>query len=444
MAFDVTLKNTSKTQNVGSADLYAPANISLAAGSTTISGGGATAQVTTYPQAPSILPGESSSRSLISLRNLTVPGGASVIVHVSASVTGTGVSSWYSIVKQANQFNPGSLDTSNAFTLQGSNPTFTVSTCTLQFVAQPANPWQKNTTISPPVAVAVFAGTTRVAVGGTPDLSVAAGSDGATSDFSFGSATYNSSTLSWSWPAAEPNSTAPSGSYNLTATLGSMTATSDSDSTASGNQPFQVTDSICPAGQICPPVESNPDPNAEGSGAVGINNTLPGPVTLDFGYDLTTKCDPWPNRAFYVDSAGNTVYFPDVTLNYNWGQKMLQVTYLVRNSEWVLTSPSQGNQDVEICVGARHQVRTHENGDPATNPSAVPFAGKYGAAKWNNGDKLFYGVINSVSNPTKVRSDPVICGRGTVSLPTGPGGISETWRSWTVCIPYDWDIHLGG
>jgi hypothetical protein len=210
VTFDVTLKNTAKTQNVGSADLYAPSDITVTHATMSGSSTGSVA-LSTYPNAvtPDTNDSTTVGRSLVSLRSLTVPGGSQVKVTVTASLLsppGSGTS-WYSIVKQANSFNPGDLDTSNTFTLQGSNPTFTVSTCTLQFVTQPANPWQKNTTISPPVAVAVFSGTTRVAVGGTPSLSVAAGSDGATSDFSFGSATYSASTLSWSWPGAKPNST---------------------------------------------------------------------------------------------------------------------------------------------------------------------------------------------------------------------------------------------
>ena len=120
---------------------------------------------------------------------------------------------------------------------------------------------------------------------------------------------------------------------------------------------------------------------------------------------------------------------------------MLQVTYLVRNSEWVLTNAARGNQDIEFCVGARHQLDTQKNGPP---PSGVTFMGKYGVATWNATDELFYGVIYSVANPSKVTTDPAVCGRGGVDLATGPNGATEQWRSWTICIPIDWDFSIKG
>lgn len=431
--FSVVLTNTSTTsQNLGSADLYAPVNISVT-GATITSGGGSGYIINPIGQAT--LPGDpaGSQRSLISLRNLTLPaGGSPVTVQVSANVVGTGVSSWYSLAKQANSFNPGDLDTSNTLTLKGANPTFTVSTCTLQFVTSPPSAWQKNIPLTNPVAVAVFAGTTRVAMSGTPTLSVATGSAGATSDFSsIDSATGPSADHAWSWPDAKPKSTAPSGSYKLFAQLGSMTATSES---------FQVVDAICPAGQTCPPVDTSTGPNGEGAGALGINNTLSSTVELSFTPVLDPDhppCTPW-NRASYLDSTGTRVYFPSLQLGYTTASgKALQITYLVRNSEWVLTDASRGNNDIEFCVGAHHQS------DPTD--STHPFAAKYGPASWD-GVADYWGVLNSVANPSKVKSggDPAVCGRGTTDRPTGPGGTSETWRFWTVCIPYDWDFKVGG
>jgi hypothetical protein len=450
LTFDVTLTNTSKTQNLGSADLSAPANITVTAASIT-SGGGAAASIAVstypYPVTPDTNDPTSVGRSLVSLRNLQAPGGqtpsAAVIVHVTANVVASGKQYWYSLVKQANEFKPGDLDLSNRFNIQGSNPYVDVETCTLAFTQQPPNPWQKATKASSAVAVALEAGTTPVPSSGL-NPSLAANGAGTTSDFDFGVPSYDSTSFTWTWPDAMPKATAPSGLYNLVATATGSSATSDSDPNTAGIQPFQVADSVCPAGQNCPPAESNTDPNAEGAGALGINNTLSGPVTLDFGPGGgEAKCSPW-NRAFYTDGSGTTVYFPSVVLNYNWGQKMLQVTYLVRNSEWVLTNVSRGNQDIEFCVGARHQVNTQENGDPATNSSAVPFTGKYGPATWKDTDQLFWGVISTVSNPNKVTTDPAVCARGTVDLSTGVNGATEKWRSWTICIPYDWDFSIKG
>src|SRR5262249_27381354 len=108
-----------------------------------------------------------------------------------------------------------------------------------------------------------------------PSLSVLAGSAGTTTDFDFGGAATPDATSSvWSWPNAMPKSTAPSGFYNLVASATGQTSVN--------SNAFQVVDSICPAGQNCPPVDTNTGPNGEGAGALGINNTLSGDVELSF------------------------------------------------------------------------------------------------------------------------------------------------------------------
>ena len=53
---------------------------------------------------------------------------------------------------------------------------------------------------------------------------------------------------------------------------------------------------------------------------------------------------------------------------------MLQVTYMVRNSDWVLTNAARGNNDIELCAVAKHQDRGPEHWAPL----ADKFAGKYG------------------------------------------------------------------
>ena len=116
---------------------------------------------------------------------------------------------------------------------------------------------------------------------------------------------------------------------------------------------------------------------------------------------------------------------------------MLQVIYRVRNSDWVLTEAARGNNDIEICAGAKHGVDTTKNAAPSDG--GVPFTGKYGPARWDEDDGLFWGVLATAQNPAKVKADPAVCGRGSTDLATGPGGALEKWRTWTICIPYDWD-----
>src|SRR5712691_5586589 len=75
VAFPVVVTNMSKTQNLGSADLYAPLNITVT-GATITAGGGSGIVVTPIGPAPSTPPGfpQNTHPSLISLRSLQVPG----------------------------------------------------------------------------------------------------------------------------------------------------------------------------------------------------------------------------------------------------------------------------------------------------------------------------------------------------------------------------------
>jgi hypothetical protein len=311
-------------------------------------------------------------------------------------------------------------------------------TKTLVFDKQPANPWQKDTPITPTasaIAVKVINGTQ----GGTP--TIAATGAGTTLNFDFGSPVNNNGT--WSWPNAKPKADAPSGLYNLVVTLGSLTATSDSDlsPSAPGNQPFRVADYVCvpESPTSCNDLTSHLNTGAQGK--LSIANTLGSPIALDFqlgldpvplGCNNATPGQTW-NRTYFGDPP---VYFPAVALDFTEHEKdMLQVTYAIRNSEWVLTNAARGNQDIEFCAVARHQT-ARWNGDGA---EPRPFSGKYGPAQWDGTN--YSGVLTTVSNPSKVKTDgtgsPAVCGRGTQDIS------GETWRTWTVCIPWDLDYKMG-
>jgi hypothetical protein len=242
-------------------------------------------------------------------------------------------------------------------------------------------------------------------------------------DFDFGPASYDPTTKTWSWLNAKANAGAGSGVYKLVVTLGTLTSQPSSQ--------FRVADYVCPpgGGPSCNGT-SNAGTGGKGQGKLNISNTIGTTIALDFqagGGVCGDPADPYEwHPAFYTDSSGNEVHFPAIVLSYTPGSTMLQITYMIRNSEWILTQPAQGNNDAEFCVGAN-----------------VPFNGKYGASKPYAG--LNWAVLNTVPNASKTKNDPVVCSRGTVDLPTGPNSTLETWRTWTHCIPagVDYNGKLG-
>jgi hypothetical protein len=429
--FTVTLTNTSKTQNLGSADLYAPANITVI--DANITSGGGTGSIL-KPIGTAVL--DNATRSLIHLRNLQLPGGSALVIEVQANVTDQAVQRkyWYSLAKQSNDFNPGNLDTSNAFTNPGGDPYFEVAACSLRFTTQPPNPWEKATLASSAVAVGVYDSSNNLVPSSGLNPSLAATGAGSIGNFDGASSeAYNSTTKMWSWTSLSPKSSAASGLYNLVASAtGFTSATSDSNASVTGNQPFYVTSAICAPGATCNETSDLPGPQVQ----AGITNSLLGPMSIDFESGGSANCEkPAWNQAYYTDGNGNTVTFPGVALDYTWGNNMLQLVYRIRNSEWTQTNVSRGNNDIEICAGARHGLNDELNGD-GSDPT--PFTQNDGSlAKWDG--ELYWGVLGKVSNPNKVNKDPVVCAAGTQDLPTGPGGTSETWRTWTICIPKDWD-----
>jgi hypothetical protein len=265
--------------------------------------------------------------------------------------------------------------------------------------------------------------------GQTPSLG--ASGAGTIANFDVVGPTYNSTTKTWTWNVT-PKSNAPSGFYNFVATLGSLDpATSNT---------VRVAEYVCP-----PSCDNASNLLTRAPGRLKIADTFGSPVALDFQPDLSVP--PGCNNAsagqtwnrLFIDTDGDgkptasDVYFPAVALDFNYGNsKMLQVTYMIRNSDWVLTNAARGNQDIELCAVAKHQDPALNNGAPANK-----FTGKYGPSTWDSSTGTYSGVLTIVSNPSKVKTNPAICGRGNVDIS------GETWRTWLVCIPIDWDWKMG-
>jgi hypothetical protein len=292
---------------------------------------------------------------------------------------------------------------------------------TLRFVGQPTSPLQSSTpATSTTIAVAVFSGGPNPMNSNpppTPSLD-ATGAGGIGNFDVLSGPTYISGTKYWTW-SVRPKSTAISGLYNFVATLGDLSATSNA---------FRVAQYVCP-----PSCDGTSNFGTAGQGKLKIANTLGSPIALDFqpggvgaipaGCTNTSLQTTW-NRAYYLDANGDPVYFPAVALDFTSGpNNMLQVTYMVRNSQWVLTAATRGNQDIDFCAEARHQK---------SSPGAK-FVGKYGDATFDTDTGMWSGVLATVSNPSKVKTDPAVCAHGSQDIS------GETWRTWTICIPYDWD-----
>jgi len=305
-------------------------------------------------------------------------------------------------------------------------------TKTLTFVAQPAAMQKSAPATAANFSVAVFVGNqTQNSQGQTPSLTASGSPSGSIANFNVPTPTYESTTKVWTWSGVTAKSDAPSGSYTFTATLGNLDPVNSA--------PVNVAEFVCP-----PSCDNTSNLNNRKPAKLTIADTFGSPVALDFQPELgatvplgcngATLGQTW-NRT-YIDVNGNGIadptdtYFPAVALAFNYGNaKMLQVTYMIKNSDWVQTNAARGNNDIELCAVAKHQTQ-------ALNDGSHGFIGKYGPSSWDGTN--YSGVLTTVSNASKVKTDPAVCGRGSFIDASG-----VTWRTWTVCIPFDWDWKFG-
>ena len=439
--FDVVLKNTSPTpQSFGSADLYAPSGITVTSASMSGSTTGSISAPRTYSSAvsPDTNDPTTVGRSLISLRALTVPVNSSVTVHVSATLTGPGSGTyWYSIVKQSNQFNPGSLDSSNTFSIQGSNPRLTIATCQYFFSKQPGNA-QTGTTQT--VKVQLRSGTTAVSVPGTLDLqayqnraldlagAVTAAGTSANSNFNGLTSTGGQDvTNTWTFSITGKNS-----GTNFRLVAGSVATEADSNS-------FNISDCAPDASGNCTSAtifsaDGSTASQFSGTGLLGTGLNLSYAALPSSGLALCNLGWNWTPMTF-TSPPGSFDGITVESFSYQQATGFLKTTLYFRNSFYVQTSASQTN-DIQICTGARHV-------DPLAPQG--PFTGRNGIPAIDDGTGEFWGVLARVPNCSKAPDvnkdgilDPVLCGWGTVTLADG-----LSYRSATVLVPYDWDIKFG-
>jgi hypothetical protein len=442
VTFDVVVKNTARTQNLGSVDLYAPRNVAVtSAAFAPGSGGGSTKLIRplrTTTSGVSADPNDATGvpRTIVSVRSLQLGFNATVTVRVTANVTGTGTWSWYSLAKQANDFNPGDLDQSNALTMTGSPPSVIVSACSYVFAQGPSDAERGS---AQTVKVQLHVGNQPVSVSGP--LTLSALQNGAVSS------NFSAPTLTSAAPDATGTFAGKQWTFGVIGNVLGDGYALKAGSTIS-DPTFSIVSGLCPPNttdtqHLASTCSLTSDLNGGffESGVTINNHKLDDSIAINFAPASAVadnKCAPWNRPSYTVN--GVKYNFPGVELDFGWGSGMLQVVYRVRNADWVLTDASRGNQDLEICAGARHWEDFENGGDGRKNTDGVidPFTTKSGAdAVWDG--TLYWGVLASVQNPSKVSNDPAVCGRGTTSLATGPNGAAETWRTWTICIPFDWD-----
>ena len=121
----------------------------------------------------------------------------------------------------------------------------------------------------------------------------------------------------------------------------------------------------------------------------------------------------------------------------------LEVTLYFRNDLFVQTTASQTN-DIEICIGARHNATENEDDNGGTYRA---WAGRNDIlARWDKETNLYWGVAARVPNCNKTPDvnrdgilDPVLCSWGTTTLADG-----YDYRTATLLVPYDLDIQFKG
>lgn len=430
--FTLTLSNKTRNQNLGSANITAPEYIDLVDGSAEITGSAGTATV----NVPDSFGDEDNT---IRLRNLTLPTSSSAaIIEVDAYVEVGSGETWTSIAKQSNNFadsGPGNLFAPQ--TAGAGSPSATVTACALDyvFVDEPDDAEKGS---AQAVKVQLQSGGVAVPVSGPLTLDALQGGQSIVNP---DPAVFTG--LTASGPDAVGAYAGKQWTFSVVGKVSGTGYALQAGDTIS-DPTFSIADGVCQPNTTDPEhLDSSCSLTSDLNGGVlesgvTINNHKLTPITINFaaGSTATGKCANWAQATYQVGD--DTYVFPGVELDLVWGGGVLQVIYRVRNADWVLTDAARGNNDIEICVGAKHQEAS-KNG---VGPSADPFTTKFGEdAVWNGVDGLFWGVLPTVSNPSKVKAggDPAVCSRGNQDLPTGLNGSSETWRTWTVCIPFDWD-----
>jgi hypothetical protein len=371
--FALAIVNTTKTQQIGSANLSAPSSFSLKSAVSPIPGGGTATIV-------------GSTGGTVQLRNLAIPPGGARTVTIAAEVPcANGAYNWSMIAKQSNNFSgpPGN----NFIPPPASGLVTNVSgQCSLSWLTQPSHA-KTNTAIThtpydaavaPPVGPFIQVEVRSVPYGGgTSTTLVAFSSDVVTlligDDFSGPPATTLAGTTSVravngvATFSPGPRISDPGPNYTLLATNPIMFS---GQSTPGESAPFNVSDAVCVA--PCTTAETA----AGGTRARVTSDSSTGFVaaSVGVGVDLTCPSSPSPNQQVVA-------VFP---LNPSPGSTLLIETTF---SLAILTTPWS---QVRACLASKEPF-TQADGTPAVGPVTIA-----------NEEDMFVGVPPDCDNQTPV------------------------------------------
>ena len=163
------------------------------------------------------------------------------------------------------------------------------------------------------------------------------------------------------------------------------------------------------------------------SGVTINNHKLPGSIasTSRLRAREPESADPWTRASYTV--GGHEVLLPRCESRLRSGASgLLKVVYRVRNADWVLTAPSRGNNDIEICAGARH------GGSPAVRRGCTERHRHIPVHRQVRGGAVECWRRSLLGRP-RLRSESLQgeerpCGLRRVEIRTSRPGRMERWR----------------
>jgi hypothetical protein len=420
----VTLKDTSNSQGLGSAELLFPA------------GSVYSTSLGTYLSNQSGTPYDAGTADVIGpLNNLNLSPGGSVNITVTFKA-GSHTGPVEAVVKQANQFNDN-VGTANLFTNPTTWPQLNVATCHYAFTQQPVD---AQTNAAQTVKVQLLSDTTPVAVSGPLTLgAVENGTPGTpgtpgTSVGSFTGLTSSGQDSTNTWVFNSVTGSQSGTNYELVAGSGATQTVSNSFDISDCN----LVNGSCTSAQIL---------NGDGSGGGQASGTgITSGFDLQFagalpdtGKKICTN-QGWQEMTFPPQPPDERTTFDGITTtstSYQSNTGYLLVTLYFLNSLYVQTSASQTN-NIQICAGAHHTVLNNDGSYPwmaANNVAATydPITGDY----WGVLQRISNCNANKIPVNNGIKS-PALCAWGTVTI----NGLS--YRSATMIVPYDWDYQGKG